>query len=421
MKKDWTNLSATLQQIAKIEPHFIKVWRYQGWNLSYNVSAEFDDYRERYRWVIRGIDYLNEGIRYNRNDPMLVWDVGWFVSQKIGRADESKQFRRLFKEDDDFFNRYNDARPKEDRDNWLVGMDWYVVAEGLVDRGADLKKSTPVIFYSNRPMCRMNYAEALELDGVFGEKAFFAWRRAEDDWREFGNRSVPTWEPGVKIVLSHKEQLLAEAARCVADLDKLDPGLRGRIRQERIAKLSPAQRKAFETPPDQRRSEEVFSQAAQAESLVNVRHEDVARRVSRKNFEEALGLARKAEALEEQARKIDSNRTLVNYDYWRMRARFEQETTTIQAREALYKADRALAAGTDLVGAKKQYEQGYVLWRKVLDDPRWPELKKEEKLGEELARSVRRYRRVLQQRDEQFPRDFILQDIVTEFDSLVLD
>ncbi len=421
MKKDWTNLSATLQQIAKIEPHFVKVWRYQGWNLSYNVSAEFDDYRERYRWVIRGIDYLNEGMRYNRTDPMLVWDVGWFISQKIGRADESKQFRRMFREDEDFFLRYNDARPKEDRDNWLVGMDWYVLSENMVDRGADLKKSTPVIFYSNRPMCLMNFAEAQEGDGVFGEKALVAWQRAGEHWSQFGERAVPTWEQGVTIRLNDKERLLDEAARCVAELDNLDPGLREKIKQERIAKLSPAEKKAYETPPDKRRTEETFSLAMQAESKVNVTHEQVARRVSGKNFEKALDLARKAASFEQQARRIDTNRTLVNYDYWRLRARFEQEPITIQAREALYKADRAFAAGTDLVGAKKEYEQGYALWRKVLDDKRWPQLKQDDGLGEDLARSIRRYRRVLERRDEPFPRNFILQDVFSTYDSRIQD
>ena len=39
MKKDWTNLSATLQQITRLEPHFVSVWRFQAWNLSYYVSA----------------------------------------------------------------------------------------------------------------------------------------------------------------------------------------------------------------------------------------------------------------------------------------------------------------------------------------------------------------------------------------------
>ena len=47
-REDWVGLSATLEQIAKLQPNFISVWVYQGWNLSYNISVEFDDYRDRH-------------------------------------------------------------------------------------------------------------------------------------------------------------------------------------------------------------------------------------------------------------------------------------------------------------------------------------------------------------------------------------
>ena len=102
MKKDWTNFGATLNQITKVQPNFINVWINQSWNLSYNVSVEFDDYRERYRWVIKGFDFLKDGIKYNDRQPGLPWEMGRMISQKIGKADEVKQYRRLFKEDDDF-------------------------------------------------------------------------------------------------------------------------------------------------------------------------------------------------------------------------------------------------------------------------------------------------------------------------------
>ncbi len=33
MKEQWDNLSATLNQIAKLQPNFIAVWQFQSWNL----------------------------------------------------------------------------------------------------------------------------------------------------------------------------------------------------------------------------------------------------------------------------------------------------------------------------------------------------------------------------------------------------
>ena len=53
--EDWTNLSATLEQMTKLQPNFYSVWDFQAHNLSYNISVEFDDYHDRYAWVIKGI------------------------------------------------------------------------------------------------------------------------------------------------------------------------------------------------------------------------------------------------------------------------------------------------------------------------------------------------------------------------------
>ena len=98
-KEDWTKFAATLDQLTKLQPHFITFWRYQSWNVSYNVSVEFDDFRDRYYYVRRGIEFLKKGQDYNKDNPQLLWDIGWFIGQKIGRADEHVQYRRLFKAD----------------------------------------------------------------------------------------------------------------------------------------------------------------------------------------------------------------------------------------------------------------------------------------------------------------------------------
>ena len=84
-KKDWTGLAATLNQIIRLEPHFISVWKFQSWNMAYNVSAEFDDYRERYRWVIKGIEFLIQGVDYNERNPVLHCGVGWDIARRSAR------------------------------------------------------------------------------------------------------------------------------------------------------------------------------------------------------------------------------------------------------------------------------------------------------------------------------------------------
>ena len=55
--EDWTSLAATADQITRLQPNFIAVWRFQSWNIAYNVSVEFDDYRS----YVPGDDLLVEG------------------------------------------------------------------------------------------------------------------------------------------------------------------------------------------------------------------------------------------------------------------------------------------------------------------------------------------------------------------------
>lgn len=410
MKKDWTNLSATLQQITRLEPHFISVWRFQGWNLSYNVSAEFDDFRERYRWVIRGIDFLREGIRRNTREPRLVEDVGWFITHKIGTADESKQFRRLFKEDDETFRRWEDYRPAEDRDNWLVGKEWFLRAVSLVDQGADLKNKSRVLFYSQAPMAQMNYSEALEKDGVFEEKARYAWARAGQEWFEFGARPIPTTDPQRSIHLNDAEPFDAEAAKRVAALEAFDPGLRERIRKERYDKLTPAERKAYETPPEKRDARQ-WELAAQVEEKLRVTHDQVARRIGPPNEATARNLAREATKFERDAQEIRMYRNIVNFEYWRERARFEQTPEALGARKYAYEGAQALAAA-DLLRAAEMYEKSFAQWRLLLDRKDFPRLKQDEDLGQEIVRTIYKYREVLDKSDKPFPKDFVLQDVL---------
>ena len=41
-------------------------------------------------------------------------------------------------------------------------------------------------------MCQMNYAEALEKDGTFGEVAKEAWADAANEWHRYGAEDIPT-------------------------------------------------------------------------------------------------------------------------------------------------------------------------------------------------------------------------------------
>ena len=207
-RHEWNDVVAIANQIIVLEPHFITIWDFLGWTLAYNASAEFDDYRERYRWVIRGIDFLITGIKSNRHSPILYGKTGWTISQKIGIADEVEQYRRLLRDDEDFGLRHDCPLPS-DRDNWILGRRWYHQGEALVLGGKSLGNQSDFIYFANSRLNLFNYAKWKRKDGIFGEEAIRAWDNAIEEWREFGKMDLATAIPDdgtLRITKTNKSQ-----------------------------------------------------------------------------------------------------------------------------------------------------------------------------------------------------------------------
>lgn len=71
--------------ITKLEPRFTQVWAYHAWNLAYNISVLFEDPESRWRWVRHGFTMLrDEGLRYNPDEPSLLFELGWIFQHKLG-------------------------------------------------------------------------------------------------------------------------------------------------------------------------------------------------------------------------------------------------------------------------------------------------------------------------------------------------
>jgi hypothetical protein len=412
MKEDWTTLAALLEQLAKLQPNYIIFWKFQAWNLTYNVSVEFDDYKDRYYWVRRGIEFLQKGETYNTDNPQLLWDLGWFIGQKIGRADEHKQYRKLFKEDDQF---HPADRSLDDRDNWLVGKEWYLRAIDAVDhKGQSLGRKSPRDFYSSPAKSTMNYAEAIEEEGAF-EKARRAWIKAAEEWREFGNQ-VLEHSTGVELRLGAEKSVEKDLNDMRAKLDGLLPGTREKVVQEKRLSLTPDERSLLDVPAAQ-------VPPAQAEARYNleqkvfVKDRDVAERIALdapEHRKQALQLASQIERQDTLLNYTRNYKRDANYDYWQTRADFEQTTNALEARRLMLEARKAFE-NADLVNAQRLYKEGFNRWRLVIDE--FPALLDDEAMtGEDIVDFITKYRDVLDQLDETIGEDFPLWDVIEKFD-----
>ncbi|MCE9629245.1 MAG: hypothetical protein K8S94_00800 [Planctomycetia bacterium] len=404
--EDWANLSATLEQMTKLQPNFYSVWDFQAHNLSYNISVEFDDYRDRYAWVMKGIEFLRQGISHNTREPRLLGRMGWFIGQKIGKSDEKAQFRRLFKADDDFHDRDDPDRTLPERDNWLVARGKYRAGQRLADSGATLK-TTPLIFHSEPMMTAINYARALEEDGEFGPAAKDAWKLANEELGRFAERDIPTsW--GVPIQLRLREAEEKRAGQLAEELEQLLPGQFAAVVESRRQALTAEQRTALDVPPLER-TEAQHQLAAAATSQLAVTWKNVARQAPADVRERAEKLVREHTEAQERATMIDRYRDIVNFDFWKASCEAEITDAALRARAAVWRADREFD-GARLQAAKQAYEEAFKAWREVLDESKV--LREDQLTADDIAEVVDRYRKVLEQLDESFPSAFVLQDVL---------
>ncbi len=134
--------------ITKLQPHFLAIWTYQSWNLAYNVAVEWDAPEDKYQWIKKGIQFVQEGVNKNQKSPDLVWDTAWYYYHKLGFSDESIILRRLFRDDEDAdFKRYYDPERKQEvvgDDNFKLGYGWFsrAVAAGGLGGGAGWQGGT---------------------------------------------------------------------------------------------------------------------------------------------------------------------------------------------------------------------------------------------------------------------------------------
>ena len=411
---EWDRLKATLNNIALLQPHFDKVWEHQAHNLAYNVSTEFDDYRQRYEMVREGTEFLTRGVRQNTNAPRLVWYTGWFYGQKLGMSDEKVQFRRLFSDDERLHEALAaegipvdpEARgPLGKPDNWLVGRLWLNRGYEIVEGGVKIRRQTPLNFYETGPKWRIKHAESIESEGILDDRAQNAWQMAGDDWLGFGTRSIPTTSP-FTIKLDQLEELEAQRDEKIEEFRQLNKAAFDAARQARIDNM-PAEILEFWQKPE---SEMTFQQRQLMPSILKGLVPDLAAlaKTSDKSVRlEAVNIADQVKELNKRIQKTIGYRTQINYPYWKTLAQAEQEERTVNARRLIYEAEQA-NDNAELDKAIELYEQAFVVWAEIFDD--YPLLTIDD-TAEDLFNSVRRYMVAID--SQEIPENFPLATFVT--------
>lgn len=214
-KKDWAKLKATVESIIRLQPHYVEIWKFQGWNLSFNVSREWDRVADRFFWVKEGIKFLQLGSERNQTATILFYNVGDFTGRKFGNSDEKKFFRKFFVDDPDDENFPEGADPQinpQGKDNYLVARDWFRISNEK-DRVYQVEGMTHVFARQGPSRATFDYATATQREGKFGEQNRLAWDDAYNEWTNvYGNDRFLGLDD-IEYKLNCSEDELAEMAK----------------------------------------------------------------------------------------------------------------------------------------------------------------------------------------------------------------
>ncbi|MEM9825942.1 MAG: IRE (iron responsive element) [Planctomycetota bacterium] len=407
---EWDRHRATVNNLVRLQPHFERVWEYEAHNLTYNVSKEFDDYRQRYEMVRQGSEFLIEGVRKNRKAPRLIWYTGWFYGAKIGMADEKRQFRRLFGEDT-VGHQNLDAEgiaiespealgPNGKPDNWLVGRLWLEYGYDLVDNaGVEINRQTPLNFYETGPKWRLKHAEAIESEGILDDRARNAWQLGAESWSDFGNRSIETTSP-FTIKLDSLDEMIAEREEKRQAFRALIPEIFDAERQRKYDALRDRFKDLLGQPDD----ELIAAQLEMKQNLledIQPDLDDLMNKVPSSKRLTAIGLIGEIDDLAKRIRKTRGSRDTINYPYWKTLAQAEQQDRMVKARRLVYEAEK-FNAEARLDEAIESYEEAFEIWAGIFRD--YPVLTIDD-AAMDLFKSIRRYMVAIDsdELDEDFP------------------
>jgi len=412
-EKYFDRFSATLNQISKLQPHFISVWQHQAHNISYNVAPEFEDYRQRYEWIKKGVDYLVRGTKINDRKPILQYDLGHFVGNKLGKADEHVYYRSLYSKDQEFHTYFKDQGLvgietsaldyNQKPDNWLTGKLWFDRAVALYEAGALIKKS-PHLLMSYSPLWQMYYGEAIESEGILDQRAGFAWKQGGAEWANFGTKSLYQFRQVADLTLGSRKETYAKLETLQKELDELAVDAKPKAEQL-IRKGVPDEILKKLEVPEKDRSEEDRAFYIDLERRLVPSLQQIAAQLPPSSQLKGLEIARQLLFLKDFLRDVESYRTQVNYDYWETRAQAEQREDMLEARSLTFQADQLINEAR-VSDALVMYEKAWTLWHKIFN--LYPSMITEE-VGDDVVKSVGRYRKLS---EEELDDKFILHDFL---------
>jgi hypothetical protein len=358
--QDWDKMKATVNLITKLQPHFLQIWTFQGWNLAYNVSVEWDAPEDKYEWIKQGIKFLRDGVSKNSRSPDLIWDTAWTYYHKLGFADESIILRRLFFDDSDESFKRDPIDNNIYRDNFQLAAGWFTQSIRLADSGEKRivegieeevehvdapvqRKGRPgdLAFRSMPAHAQTRYASSLEKESMVGIPAQFG-QVAKNEW----NKALNEWVTFGRFIFHNPNEIKDDSGKVITQDIQIDDST--------------------------------------SVNRMKVLHPNVAYWTNRWADQ-------------------------MNYPYWKDRCAAEMEDEGVAARQLFYEGTKAYKAA-DLPKAVKNFEEGLRIWESLLK--KHPNYNNDDLNKKDTGMIVKRYARACQQLGVPVPKDTPFLDLL---------
>lgn len=116
--KQFDQIRVLLGIIAVLQPRFVEAWTFNSYNIIYNISTQEKTDEAKWRWVENGLNYIQEGMRYNPDNPVLMLYLALFYYHRIP---QDRYFMKM-------------VEFKESKDTYEVASQWYIKAAEVYNK-----------------------------------------------------------------------------------------------------------------------------------------------------------------------------------------------------------------------------------------------------------------------------------------------
>jgi hypothetical protein len=81
--RNYVEVAAILEILLALQPNFAEIWKHLAWVEAYNIAAQQESEEDRWRWVQKGLEHMDEAVRRDPTSETLAAARGYMLYQRL--------------------------------------------------------------------------------------------------------------------------------------------------------------------------------------------------------------------------------------------------------------------------------------------------------------------------------------------------